>query len=102
PARRAGPLGLMLAPFAPHIGEELWHRLGHEDTVADAPFPVADPELLRVGEGTLPGGLDGRVRSKVFAPAGSGEEALRALVLERPELQRYLRDRDVDRVIVVP
>ena len=102
PRTVAEPLVLMLAPFAPHIGEELWHRLGHEDTVADAPFPVADPELLRVEEVTLPVGVDGKVRFKVTAPAGSGEEALRALVLERPELRRHLRDRDVDRVIVVP
>jgi leucyl-tRNA synthetase len=102
PRAVAEPLVLMLAPFAPHIGEELWHRLGHADTVADVPFPTADPELLRVEEVTLPVGVDGKVRFRVTAAADAGEDALRALVLDRPELQRYLHDRDVDRVIVVP
>jgi leucyl-tRNA synthetase len=102
PRTVADALVRLLAPFAPHIGEELWHRLGNSETVADAAFPVADPAMLVVDEVTLPVTVNGKVRFTVTVPAGSGADELERTVLARPELERHLNGKPVGRVIVVP
>jgi leucyl-tRNA synthetase len=102
PAPVADALVRLVAPLAPHIAEELWHRLGHEDTVADAAYPVADPELLRVDELTLPVGVDGKVRFTITVPADADAEAVRQVAVERPELARWLTGKQIVKVIVVP
>ena len=66
----AEALVLMLAPLAPHIAEELWSRLGHEDSLAYEPFPVADPALLAVESVTCVVQVAGKVRDRIeVAPA---------------------------------
>jgi leucyl-tRNA synthetase len=98
----ADALVRLIAPLAPHIAEELWHRLGHDETVADAAFPVADPELLKVDEVTMPVAVNGKVRFTITVPADAAEETLRELALGRPELERWVTGQTVGRVIVVP
>ena len=98
----ADALVRLIAPLAPHIAEELWHRLGHDETVADAAFPVADPELLKVDEITMPVAVNGKVRFTITVPADAAEETLRELALGRPELERWVTGQTVGRVIVVP
>ena len=70
------PLVLMLSPFAPHMAEELWRRLGHEESLAYEPFPVADPALLVAESVTYPVQVNGKVRGRVEvspdAPGGRG------------------------------
>jgi leucyl-tRNA synthetase len=102
PAPVADVLVRLIAPLAPHITEELWHRLGHDESVASAPYPTADPELLRVDELTLPVGIDGKVRFTITVPADADEDAVRQAATERPELARWLAGRQIARVIVVP
>ena len=73
--RRAVPrdvaeaLVLMVAPFAPHVGEELWHRLGHDETIAYVPFPDADPALLVDDTVEYPVQVNGKVRSHITVAA---------------------------------
>jgi leucyl-tRNA synthetase len=81
PREVAEPLVLMIAPFAPHIAEELWRRLGHPDSVAYADFPVADPALLTVASVTYPVQVNGKVRGRVEVAADASEEAVRAAAL---------------------
>jgi leucyl-tRNA synthetase len=75
------PLVLMLAAVAPHIAEELWHRLGHEGTLAYEPFPAADPAFLNVSTVTVPVQVNGKVRARIEVAADAGEEAVREAAL---------------------
>ena len=69
----AEPLVLMVAPLAPHIGEELWSRLGNNDTLAYTQFPVADPALLVADAVEVPVQVGGKVRSRITVPVGVDE-----------------------------
>jgi leucyl-tRNA synthetase len=81
PRKVAEPLVLMMSPFAPHAGEELWRRLGHGDSLAYADFPVADPALLVADSVTYPVQINGKVRGRVEVAADASEEAVRAAAL---------------------
>ncbi|HEX5740074.1 MAG TPA: leucine--tRNA ligase [Pilimelia sp.] len=81
PREIAEPLVLMVAPLAPHLGEELWHRLGHAGSLAYVDFPAADPALLAEETVTYPVQVDGKVRGRVEVPADAPEEAVRAAAL---------------------
>jgi leucyl-tRNA synthetase len=102
PRALADPLVLMTAPLAPHIAEELWSRLGHPETLAYAPFPVADPALAAEDTVELPVQVNGKVRFTVEVPAGAGEDAVRALVTDSGEFGRAVDGLAVQRIIVVP
>ena len=65
PRQVAEPLVLMLAPLAPHIAEELWTRLGHDESLAWHDFPVADPARLAVDEVEIPVQIGGKVRARI-------------------------------------
>jgi len=93
-------LVLMVAPVAPHIAEELWSRLGHEASLAHAPFPVADDALLVEDTVTCILQVQGKVRGRAEVPTDVSEEALRALALADPGVVRALAGRDVRTVIV--
>jgi leucyl-tRNA synthetase len=82
PREVAEPLVLMMAPFAPHIAEELWRRLGHDEAIAYADFPVADPALLVAESVTYPVQVNGKVRGRVEVAAGADEAAVRAAALD--------------------
>lgn len=94
-------LALMLNPVAPHICEEIWARLGHGSSIANAPFPVADPALLVEDTVTCVIQVRGKVRDRVEVPADIDEEALRALVLAREKVVAATPD-GVRTVVVRP
>ena len=96
------PLVLMVAPVAPHVAEELWHRLGHGESLAFAPFPQADPALLVEETVTCVVQVAGKVRDRLEVPPSADEETLRALALESEAVQRALDGRPVRKVIVRP
>ena len=75
------PLVLMTAPFAPHVAEELWQRLGHTSSLAYADFPVADPALLVAEEVTYPVQVNGKVRGRVSVSAEAPDDEVRATAL---------------------
>ncbi|WP_270889497.1 leucine--tRNA ligase [Pedococcus sp. 5OH_020] len=86
PREAAEPLVVMVAPLAPHIAEELWSRLGHEESITFAPFPAADPALLVEDRVTCVVQIKGKVRDRVEVPSDIGEEELRELVLALPKV----------------
>ncbi|MEV1287968.1 leucine--tRNA ligase [Micromonospora sp. NPDC049679] len=99
PREVAEPLVLMLAPFAPHIAEELWQRLGHGDSLTYADFPVADPALLRAESVTYPVQINGKVRGRVEVAADAAEPQVREAALAAVADQ--LAGREPRKVIVV-
>ncbi|WP_422743020.1 leucine--tRNA ligase [Micromonospora sp. WMMD754] len=82
PREVAEPLVLMVAPFAPHLAEELWRKLGHDTSLAYADFPVADPALLVADSVTYPVQVNGKVRGRIEVPADATEDTVRAAALE--------------------
>ncbi|RMH28859.1 MAG: leucine--tRNA ligase [Planctomycetota bacterium] len=94
----------VIAPFTPHIGEELWHRLGHHDkgSVAFAPWPVHDEKLLVDDEIEIPVQILGKVRSKIIVPAKADPKALEAAALADPRIAELIEGKSVRKVIVVP
>ena len=102
PVEVAEPLVLMLAPLAPHVAEELWARLGHEESVVWSDFPQADTALLVDDEVELPVQVAGKVRSRIRVPAGADEAAVREAALADEKIQAAVAGRDIRRVVVVP
>jgi len=102
PRSVAEPLVLMLAPLAPHIAEELWSRLGHDATLAYAPFPVADERWLVAETVEYPIQVNGKVRSRVTVPANADGDAVREAALAEEKIAALLDGRPPRKVIVVP
>ena len=96
----AEPLVLMVAPFAPHIAEELWSRLGHPKSLIREPFPVADPQHLVVETVTCVLQVQGKVRDRIEVPPDIDDRALQDLALASAKVQRSLDGRPVRTVIV--
>ncbi|HET6953603.1 MAG TPA: leucine--tRNA ligase [Acidimicrobiales bacterium] len=96
------PLVLMLAPLAPHIGEELWSRLGHRDSLATEPFPEADPALLVDETVEIPVQVNGKVRAKVHVPAAADAAAIEAAARADAKVAALLEGATVRKVVAVP
>ncbi|GAA2077813.1 leucine--tRNA ligase [Aeromicrobium tamlense] len=94
------PLVLMLAPLAPHLAEELWSRLGHEDTLTYEPWPVADEQYLVQDLVTCVVQIQGKVRGKLEVAADISDEDLTALALAEPNVVRTIDGREIRKVIV--
>jgi leucyl-tRNA synthetase len=94
------PLVLMLAPLAPHIGEELWSRLGHADSLTHEPYPVADPAYLVEDSVTCVVQVLGKVRGKLEVSPDISDEDLTALALAEPNVVRSIDGREIRKVIV--
>ena len=95
-------LVVLIAPFAPHIAEELWHALGNTTTVCDAQWPVFNPQYLVESEVQLTVSFNGKARfQKKFAADATNDE-IQAAVLADEQSKKYLDGKTVVKVIVVP
>ena len=90
----------MATPFAPHIAEELWQRLGHSDTLAYQRWPQLDPRYLEQDQFELVVQVMGKVRGRALAPQGAPERELEAIA--RATAAEHLAGRQVVKTIVVP
>ena len=97
-----GTLLILLAPFAPHIAEELWHNLGHENSIHLQTWPELDPDALVVDEITLVIQIRGKTRGTIQVPANSSKEELEKLARDSDIGKRNLEGKEVKKVIVVP
>jgi leucyl-tRNA synthetase len=95
-------LVLLLAPFAPHIGEELWHQLGHPESVHLQAWPQVDPSALVADEITLVIQINGKTRGAIEVPTSASREELQQYARESDVGQRYLEGQTMKKVIVVP
>ena len=92
----------LIAPFAPHIAEEFWHRLGNEGSVADAEWPVYDPAALLEDTVKYPVSFNGKTRFTIEAPAGASKEEVEKMALSDAAAEKWLDGKTPKRVIVVP
>jgi leucyl-tRNA synthetase len=92
----------LLAPFAPHVIEELWAQLGHRGSVFREAWPTADRAALDKDAVLIVVQVDGRVRTRLAVPPGMAEETLKAQVLADAKIRAWLETRAVERVVVVP
>ena len=92
----------LLSPFAPHISEELWQALGHSRSLAQEPWPKFNPDLLLEDEIEIPVQVNGKLRSKVRAPAGADREKIQEIALADERTQTALAGKPVKKVIIVP
>ena len=96
------PLVALLSPFAPHISEELWHRLGHADTVCDAAYPVCDERYLVERTFEYPVMINGKLRFKQEYELSLTPEQIKSDVVARPVAQKWLDGKAPKKIIVVP
>ncbi|MGW4521276.1 leucine--tRNA ligase [Amycolatopsis sp. NPDC004378] len=102
PRELAEPLVLMLAPLAPHLAEELWHRLGHADSLVQGPFPVVDEKYLVEDSVEYPIQVNGKVRSRVTVPASASQDEVQAAALADEKVAAMVGEGGPRKVIVVP
>ena len=102
PRNGAEALVLMLGPMAPHVAEELWRRLGHEDTLAYEPWPTADAALLVQDEVTIVLQVNGKKRDELRVGKDASREEIEALALASERVQKHLDGREPKKVVVVP
>ena len=93
---------MLLAPFAPHITEELWHALGHDTTVCDAAWPAWNEDYLKENTVNYAVQFNGKVRFSIELPAGTSKEDVESAALAHEGAAKWLDGKTVRKVIVVP
>ena len=92
----------LLSPYAPHIAEELWERLGEAELIAHAPWPICDPEALKREEVTIVVQVNGKLRGRVQLAVDASNEEAEAAALADERVQNHTAGKTVRKVIVVP
>jgi len=96
------PLVILIAPFAPHLAEELWSRLGNNDSIVTATYPVCNEKFLVENEFEYPVSINGKTRFKLTLGLNLTKEQVEAEVLQSDEMIKYLNGNNIKKVIVVP
>jgi leucyl-tRNA synthetase len=94
-------LVLLVSPYAPHVGEELWERLGHEPSIIHAPWPTFDPALCVEDEVKIVFRVNGKLRDDTMVAIDTSDEELERMALESDKVLRHLEGRPIRKVIVV-
>ncbi|WP_456429995.1 leucine--tRNA ligase [Rhodocaloribacter sp.] len=102
PRAVAEPFVLLLAPFAPHVAEELWGRMGHEASLAYEPWPEADERYLREDTVKIAVQVNGKMRATITVPAGADKETVLAAARAHENVARHLDGKTLRREIYVP
>lgn len=97
-----GDLLILLSPFAPHITEELWSKLGHAESIAYAEWPTFNAEFLVEDAFEYPVSFNGKMRFKIALPTDMSKEDVEKAVLEYDQSQKYLEGKAPKKIIVVP
>jgi leucyl-tRNA synthetase len=90
----------LLSPFAPHIAEELWERLGHTETLAYEPWPDYDKELIKEKEIELAVQVNGKIKDRIVVAADADEEQIEAEALTSEKVKAAMGGKPARKVIV--
>ncbi len=96
------PLIVLIAPFAPHLAEELWQQAGHEPSVCNAPYPEWDEQYLQSATKEYPVSFNGKMRFKITLPADASKDEIEQAVLAHERTAKYLDGKKPRKIIVVP
>jgi leucyl-tRNA synthetase len=95
------PFVLLIAPYAPHLGEEFWAKLGYGSTVSRATWPSWDEALCTDAEREIVVQVNGKIRERFSSPAGTTDDELRGKALAMPKVQEWMAGKTIVKVIVV-
>jgi leucyl-tRNA synthetase len=96
------PFVLLLSPYAPHLGEELWQKLDHKESLAYAQWPEWDEELVKESVLEIVIQINGKVRAKLELPAGTSKDETEKLAFQNEKIKAYTDGKTIVKVIVVP
>jgi leucyl-tRNA synthetase len=96
------PFVLLLAPFAPHLAEELWQALGHRESLTYEPWPKFDPALTKADEIEVPVQINGKVRLRLTVPAEIDKAELEKAALADERLRALIEGKQIRKIIIVP
>jgi leucyl-tRNA synthetase len=92
---------ILLAPFVPHIAEEMWQKLGNKESVFKAEWPMYDKNALSQSTIEFPIQINGKLRSKIEAPSEAGEDEIKKLVLKDPVINKWTAGKEPRKIIIV-
>ena len=92
----------LLSPIAPHLAEELWEKLGHNETITYEKWPVFDEAKTKEQLVTIVVQINGKVRDKIEVSAGLSQDEIKEIALASPKVQEYVGNNPLRKVIVVP
>jgi leucyl-tRNA synthetase len=95
-------LVILLFPFAPHIAEEMWSKLGHKKSLIRVEWPSYDRTLIQEEVVTIVVQVNGKLRDWISVPLGAPEEKVREEVIKSDKILRYIQGRNIKRIVVVP
>ncbi|MDX5348471.1 MAG: class I tRNA ligase family protein, partial [Hymenobacteraceae bacterium] len=93
---------IILSPYAPHISEELWEKLGHSHSISGATYPEFKEEYLKEDEFEYPISINGKVRTKLPFATDAATADIEKAVLADEQVQKFMEGKPVKKVIVVP
>jgi leucyl-tRNA synthetase len=96
------PLTIVLAPYAPHISEELWHLLGKKESVTAVEFPEFNPDFIKENTFEYPVSFNGKLRFKLELPVDAPKEEIEKQALQHEKAQRWVEGKQIRKVIVIP
>ena len=102
PMEAAEKLALMISPLAPHLGEECWNILGHDDSLAYAPWVKFDEALCVDDEVTMGVQVNGKARGQITVPADADEDTAVAAAKDLDKIQSQLDGKEIKKIIYVP
>ena len=92
---------IVLAPYAPHISEELWQRTGHNTTILDAAYPAFDPQFLVESTKEYPVSINGKLRTQINLALDAAPDQVQELVLANPVIQKWMEGKPMKKFIFV-
>ena len=96
------PLAIMVSPYAPHLAEELWHQMGHEDSVVTQKFPEFVESYVVENNFTYPVSINGKKRFDLELPITLSPAEIEKAAIETPEATKWIADKSIKKVVVVP
>lgn len=96
------PLAILLSPYAPHITEEIWQALGHNESISEANYPIHNEEYLAENNFEYPVSFNGKMRFKLRLPVDMPKAEIEKAAIEAEEAQKWLEGKTVRKIIVVP
>ena len=96
------PLAILVSPYAPHIAEELWSKLGHSESIATAPFPKFEEKYIKESDKEYPISFNGKMKFTMQLSLDLSKDEIEAAVMAHEKTQQQLAGRTPKKVIVVP